>query len=219
MNKPIRLKICGMREHANIHEVSRFAPDYMGFIFYPHSRRYVGDRFHVPATLPASIQRVGVFVNAEWEEVRRMADLHRLDYVQLHGHETVAYCQSLRETGIQIIKVFGVGDGFSLSQTEEYQPHVKYFLFDTKVDGYGGSGTTFDWSVLSGYKGPVPYFLSGGIDASNIHQIPPESVRYLHGVDVNSTLEISPAVKDPGRVFAFQHELNLVNQQFQSYRA
>lgn len=188
-------KICGMREPENIRAVAATAPDWLGFIFYAASPRFVGDPFEIP-NLPQSIKRVGVFVNETLDKVIRTVQHHHLDLVQLHGDEPESYCAALKAQGFQLIKVFRVDAHFDFSVTEAFLPVADYFLFDTKGLYYGGNAQPFDWTVLEKYKGPVPFLLSGGLSPANISGVKNIIHDRLIGVDVNSGVEATPGVKD-----------------------
>lgn len=194
--RSIKLKICGMRESANIRSVASTRPDFMGFIFYKKSPRYVGENFSMPDDLDDSIQRVGVFVNGELDSVIDLVAKHHLDFVQLHGDESPAYCKELKEKGIGVIKVFSVGDSFDFATTDQYKSEVDYFLFDTKGKARGGNGVTFNWSLLENYKGTIPFFLSGGIDPENVNEVISLSHEQLFAIDVNSGIESAPGIKE-----------------------
>ncbi len=196
----VKLKICGMRDESNIQEVGKLLPDYMGFIFYPPSPRYVGEDFQLPVDLNPSINRVGVFVN---EQVDRMIELcakHNLSYVQLHGDEPMAVCKQLKEEGLKVIKVFRIGSGFDFSVTRPYKEVVDYFLFDAKGKHYGGNAQVFDWSILEGYDQEIPFFLSGGLTVENIQYVQRLKQMNLHALDLNSGVEDSPGVKNVLRI-------------------
>lgn len=196
MNTGMKLKVCGMKDRENILEVAALGMDYMGFIFYAKSPRYVGAQFELPAGFPVEIKKVGVFVN---EVVGRMLDLGKkvkLDYFQLHGHEPVEVCKRLREEGYGIIKVFSVDDDFDFSITEPYTAVADYFLFDTKGKYYGGNAQVFNWELLRKYGQQVPFFLSGGLNADNLAGLNVLGGMNIHALDVNSGVELSPGVKD-----------------------
>ncbi len=192
----IKLKICGMRKQENILDVAGLNPDYMGFIFYEGSKRFVGNNFSLPILFPSSVQRIGVFVNATTQEILRLADKHTLDFVQLHGTEPVEQCTELREKGLNIIKAFGIGDGFDFEIVSPYKKIVDYFLFDTKGKNFGGNGAVFDWATLRKYDQSVPFFLSGGISPLNIKGVSALEGMNLHAVDVNSGVESEAGIKD-----------------------
>jgi phosphoribosylanthranilate isomerase len=191
----VKLKVCGMRDGMNVLEVSLLRPDYMGFIFYDKSPRYVGENFSLPEFFPSSIKRVGVFVNETVENMTRIAKQLQLDYVQLHGHESVEVCQEMKSKGIGVIKVFSVDEEFDFNVTKPYQPVSDYFLFDTKGKYYGGNAQLFDWSVLKKYDQQVPFFLSGGITPDNIGTVTALNGMNIHALDVNSGVEAAPAMK------------------------
>ena len=196
----IKLKVCGMRDADNVMQLAALKPDYMGLIFYPKSPRYVGEDFTLPTDFPSSIRKVGVFVNeATSVIIKIVADLD-LQAVQLHGNETVTQCRELRKLGIEVIKVFSIGEDFDFGVTETYEEVVDYFLFDTKGKYYGGNAKTFDWSILKKYHGRVPYFLSGGISPDNVKEIESLVDSNLYAIDVNSGVELSPGLKDISKV-------------------
>lgn len=196
----ISIKVCGMRNHDNIAQVAALSPDYLGFIFYPHSPRFAGWDFKVPQELSPTIKRVGVFVNETSEEILRRADFAGFDYVQLHGRESVAQCVELKEAGLKVIKVFSVGEDFDFEVTKDYKPVVNFFLFDTKGKYYGGNAKTFDWNILSRYDQDVPFFLSGGLSPENIEAVDQLMEMNLHALDLNSGVEVSPGLKDAGKI-------------------
>ncbi len=203
----IKVKVCGMRDDKNVLEVGSLAPDYMGFIFYKDSPRYVGADFQIPSDLPISVKRVGVFVNESVEEVIRIVKKHRLDFVQLHGEESVEICQKLKDAGVSIIKVFRVDEEFDFSKTSTYSEIADYFLFDTKGKNYGGNAKKFNWQLLSSYNNQTPFFLSGGIDTESVSSILMLKDLNLHAIDVNSGVESAPGLKDVSKVSAIINSL------------
>lgn len=191
----VKLKVCGMRDAENLLSVAALRPDYMGFIFYQKSPRFVGEDFQVPKSFPADIKKVGVFVNETPEKMLAIARMLQLDYLQLHGNESVEVCATIRQAGIDVIKVFSVGDDFDFAVTKPYQSSVDFFLFDTKGKYYGGNAQVFDWTVLNRYDQQIPFFLSGGITPDNVINIASLRNMNLHALDVNSGVEIQPALK------------------------
>ena len=194
----MRIKICGMREAGNLLAIADLNPDFLGFIFYEKSDRCVRDVLDsdMMRSLPASICKVGIFVNADLEEVQSCAARYHLDYVQLHGHESPEYCQQAKALGLKLIKAFAVDAAFDFDQLPAYAPACDFFLFDTKGELPGGNGTTFDWSVLSRYQGSTHFFLSGGLGLVNVDQLCQFHHPLLCGLDFNSRLETAPGVKD-----------------------
>ena len=195
-----------MRDPENILEVSGLHPDYMGFIFYPGSKRAVGKDFKIVADFPG-IKRVGVFVMESTATMLEQTRKHNLDFVQLHGDETPAQCQELGSGEVKVIKTFSVGPGFDFAIVEPYKEYVSFFLFDTKGEGYGGTGKQFDWNLLKEYDQQVPFFLSGGISPENIHEVAKLKGMNIHAVDVNSGVESAPGLKDVHQIEKLQRIL------------
>jgi phosphoribosylanthranilate isomerase len=196
-----------MRDENNIRDVSRLHPDYMGFIFYEKSPRYVGTGFVIPEDFPSTTKRVGVFVNATNDQILRQASKHHLDLIQLHGAEDVAQCEELKGHGLGVIKVFPVDDNMDFTETEKYNHAVDYFLFDTRGIYYGGNAKTFDWTVLERYDQTVPFFLSGGINPENVEGVKKVSGLNLQAIDINSGVEVRPAFKDVRKIEAVKDVL------------
>jgi len=196
----LKLKVCGMRDPENILEVAALAPDYMGFIFYPPSPRYVGDDFTLPAGIPSSVRRVGVFVNAGLEEIQRNVQRASLTTVQLHGDESPELCKALRASGVEVIKVFRVDEDTDFKRVVAWHGAVDFFLFDTKGQYYGGNARTFRWAVIDRYDQQTPFFLSGGITPDHIESIKELDNYNLVAIDINSGVEIRPAEKDVEKI-------------------
>jgi phosphoribosylanthranilate isomerase len=194
----VRIKICGMKYPDNIVEVGSLLPDYMGFIFWEKSTRFFDGK--IPE-LPASIKKVGVFVNESIEVILAKAQTYDLQAIQLHGHESVAFCSDLKNkitNAIEIIKVFSVADDFDFEQLKPFESVCDYFLFDTKGKLPGGNGTTFDWKVLERYPSTKPFFLSGGIGNGELAAIKEIIKTHLpiYAIDVNSKFELEPGLKN-----------------------
>ena len=196
MKDKVHLKICGMRDAENILQVAELTPNYMGFIFYSKSNRFVGTEFRIPVQLSRGIKRVGVFVNETTDKILTLAKTHSLDFIQLHGSEPVSQCAELKQNNLGVIKVFSVDAQFDFLEIVPYKKVVNYFLFDTKSDRYGGTGKTFDWNLLNQYDQEIPFFLSGGLSVENSQGIKILHGMNLHALDVNSGVEISPGQKD-----------------------
>jgi len=209
-----------MRDAENIREVealgkefsilsSQFSIYMMGFIFWPKSSRYVAER---PAYLPTRCKRVGVFVDADVQEVWQKVEDYGLDFIQLHGHETPEYIRALQMTFSEgdgstmaptVIKAFNIATAADFAQTEAYEGLVGYFLFDTKGKSVGGNGEKFDWSVLADYVGETPFLLSGGIGPDDAARIKAFHHPRCIGIDLNSRFECSPGVKDIQKLSTF----------------
>lgn len=180
-----------MKFPKNISDVGALQPDFMGFIFYPKSKRFVGENFPLKslAKLPEKVQKVAVFVNESPETVVEVAKQYAFDFVQLHGTESVETCAVIKEKGIKIIKAFSVDNFFNFEDTTAFESVCDYFLFDTKTDTYGGSGRAFDWQILEQYTLSKPFFLSGGLSFESLGAIQKLNFPMLQGLDFNSKLE------------------------------
>lgn len=193
-----------MREPGNVRDVSGLKPDYMGFIFYPGSKRYAGRLS--PRDLinfPVFIQKVAVFVNASREEIISTCQAYSIRVLQLHGNESPGFCRSLREEGFHIIKAFRVGEGLDIMAMEGYAEVCDFLLLDTSGEGYGGTGLKFDWKRLQDYSLDLPFFLSGGIAPEDAEKIKDSMVPQLYGLDLNSRFEIKPGLKNKGELENF----------------
>ncbi len=191
-----------MRESENIEQLLALRPDYMGFIFYGKSPRNAEGTLNeeLLKNFPPNTKKVGVFVNADLETLKQTVSTFSLDYVQLHGDESVEYVAELFAVGIKVIKVFSVGDEFDFEGLDIYNPFVDFFLFDTKGRARGGNGEAFDWEILKGYNQKVPFFLSGGIDLDNVDALEALGEMNIHAIDVNSKFELAPGLKDIERI-------------------
>ena len=200
-----KIKVCGMRDADNIKQLVKLKPDYIGFIFYPESKRYIGDNFNMKVLekIPPKIKRVGVFVNDLIENVINMADTFGLDYVQLHGDEAPEYCCELQEMNVSVIKAFGMSEDFDFEKVMDYDTCCDYFLFDTMSIQHGGTGMKFNWNLIYNYDFPKPFFLSGGIGLEDIPEIHKIDQTYLYAIDINSKFEIEPGIKDINAISKF----------------
>jgi len=202
----MKLKVCGMKHSQNITEIESLFPDLMGFIFYEKSKRF----FNLPEiNLNNKVKRVGVFVNENVHEIKNKIKKYKLEYVQLHGEENVNFCHSLQPFA-KIIKVFKIDYTFNFKKTEEFEEVCDYFLFDTKSQLHGGSGKKFDWDLLKNYNCKKDFFLSGGIDISDIEEIKKIVNSYpIAGIDVNSKFELDNLEKDKEKINLLIKKLRL----------
>jgi len=192
-----------MRDPKNIRDIALLKPDYMGFIFYSSSPRYVGVDFEIESDLSSEIKRVGVFVNETRDSILKTVKKYKLDFIQLHGSETSEFCKEIKDTGLSVIKTFGVDRTFDFNNLKPYKKNCDYFLFDAKTLIHGGSGKKFDWNILSMYDQEKPVFLSGGITSGDTELIHALQKMNIHAIDINSKFEITPAIKDVDRVRNF----------------
>lgn len=192
------IKICGMRDSKNIQQVEELRPDWMGFIFWPKSSRYISEH---PEYMPIYAKRVGVFVDEDIETVRQTAADYALDIIQLHGQESPEYAAQLREW--EVVKAISVSSRDDIMNYKAYEGLVDYFLFDTKCKTVGGSGEHFDWTVLVDYAGETPFLLSGGIGPDDAERIKAFHHPRCAGIDLNSRFETAPGLKDVDKLKTF----------------
>ena len=229
MNRDLIIKVCGIRDANNINDVSNLSINWMGFIFYPKSPRYVRQISSNAGIIPdysslemknadendaERIQRVGVFVDDMPQNIVTRVFNYHLDIVQLHGSESPVMIDNLRRTidpdirkGIKIMKAISVKSEEDIQRCKEYYGHVDYFLFDTKTPMKGGSGEQFDWSVLQSYEGTTPFLLSGGIGPEDASRVRAFSHSRCIGIDINSRFEEEPAFKNVNMLRKFISEV------------
>lgn len=195
----MKLKICGLKHAENIQAIAALQPDFMGFIFYDKSPRNVIGTLdkNVLKALPKSSRKIGVFVNADFDEITKQVADYELDGVQLHGNESPQFCSQLQAENLFVFKAFSVDDSFDFAVTIPYKKYVDYFVFDTKAPGgHGGHGVAFDWKILDKYDNEIPFLLAGGVSLENVEEVKKLTHLNLFGIDVNSKFEIEPGVKD-----------------------
>lgn len=187
-----------MRNQSNIEDLVKLKPNYIGFIFYAKSKRFIGQQIpdEIQALVPVYIQKVGVFVDEPFDNLLEKFRSNKLDMIQLHGSELPGYCERLKKLDIPVIKVFSVGADFDFTTVQPYNQFCDYYLFDTAGDLHGGNGVKFDWKKLDQYKESKPFFLSGGIQPIDADEIKNITHNELYAIDINSGFEIEPGVKD-----------------------
>ncbi len=188
-----------MRDSENIRAIEQTKADLMGFIFLPKSPRFVAS---LPEYMPKKQKRVGVFVNASLEQILAKAQKFSLEYIQLHGDEPPAFCSELKNRGLKVIRAQRIANTDDIIRAESYNM-ADLMIFDTKTELYGGSGKKFNWQLLENYKGCVPFLLSGGIRSDTFEEIKAFFHPQFAGIDLNSGFEISPALKDVGKLNNF----------------
>ncbi|ADL06147.1 phosphoribosylanthranilate isomerase [Lacrimispora saccharolytica] len=169
--KGTRIKLCGLIRREDILAVNRWKPDYAGFVFAPGKRCLTGQEAReLKKLLLPEIPAVGVFVNSPIEEILALSENKTIDLIQLHGDEDRKYILELKNRlarNVPVIKAIRVRQVQDMREAEDLP--ADFLLFDTYTKGlYGGSGKTFDWSMIPDIK--KPFFLAGGIGASNIKQ-------------------------------------------------
>ena len=206
----MKIKVCGITSIEEALALSKAGVNYIGFIFYPASKRYVLDMLtleQIKKLLIPGVVKVGVFVNEPLDQVIVTATAAGLDMVQLHGDETPNYCKEMANH-FPVIKAFRISSSDEVAyKISEYMEEVDYLLFDTASSVYGGSGISFDWSKLANATHQKPYFLSGGIgpdDASKITSfVNSNTAGNCIAVDLNSKFETAPGQKNIALVNSF----------------
>ena len=224
----MKIKVCGMTDITQLHQLGEMGVDFAGFIFYPKSPRYVfrhGLTGSEVKKAKLKVYKVGVFVDASYEEIMKQVNEFGLDMVQLHGRETPFECSKIADY-IHVIKAFRFMENDHVEwMIKDYYADADMFLFDTGVPApkedrdnpalYGGTGRKFNWNRLKGLQIGKPFFLSGGIepgDAGLVKTFMKDPVsKDLFVVDVNSRFESSPGIKDMKLVSKFMQELKEEN--------
>jgi phosphoribosylanthranilate isomerase len=205
----MRVKVCGMTQLDQVRRLDELGLDFAGFIFYPKSPRFVGKHINGAQLKKAKLHlgKVGVFVNASYEEVMRHVDEYGLDMVQLHGDETPRLCEQMANY-VNVIKVFRLGENDPIDWvTRPFQESCDMFLFDTLGVGYGGTGKKFNWEVLKQATIDKLFFLSGGIEPEDLDKLKTFAqatvAAKLFSIDINSRFELSSGVKDLEKIEHF----------------
>jgi phosphoribosylanthranilate isomerase len=208
----MRVKVCGITQQEQLEMLPDVGATFAGLIFYPKSPRYVLRNMTTSQLKKENnINKVGVFVNASAEEVLHMVDECRLHMVQLHGDETPRFCEKIADY-ISVVKAFRISESDNIGwRIQEYMDVCDMFMFDTEGVGYGGTGKKFNWEKLNNVTVGKPYFLSGGIEPTDVSklkefEIKPEA-KALFAIDINSRFEIMPGVKDMDLIKNFIQQL------------
>lgn len=201
-----QLKVCGLTQLSQICELVALKIDFLGFIFYEKSPRFVLNHLTLDDISKINHSgKVGVFVNEIIEKIVEISEKSDLNSIQLHGDENEDFILKLRQSlneKIQIIKVIRIGN----QTIEELQNNINrqptannYLLFDTDSKAFGGTGNTFDWQILNQLKINKPYFLSGGISLENVGESN-KLIQQPFALDVNSKFETEPGIKDVEKI-------------------
>ena len=203
----IKAKICGLKTVEAVEAAVKNKADYIGFVFFGKSPRNLSLEkvAEISKIIPAGIKKVGVFVDADDEKIKSAIDAANLDYIQCHGKEDIERIKDLREKfSIKVIKAISVNCKDDIQKANNYAKHADIILFDTKVSNSilpGGNGLSFDWNLLKDFEPNFPWILSGGLNLNNIEEA--ISISGAKAVDLSSSLEQSPGVKDPNLIAKF----------------
>lgn len=209
MESQLQIKVCGLTRLNQIKELIELKVDFLGFIFYKKSPRYVLNHLSLEQILEINHQgKVGVFVNEDLEKIIEISEQAKLNFIQLHGDETEDFISELRQKlnpKIGIIKVIRIGNQTSEELQKIINPQpttINYLLFDTDSKAFGGTGKTFDWNILNEIKISKPYFLSGGISLENVEDLKNINQKPI-ALDINSKFEIEAGNKDLEKIKEF----------------
>jgi len=196
----VKVKVCGITNVEDALKAVYYGAWAVGFIFTKKSPRYISPSRarKIIEALPPMVTPIGVFVNQSEKAVRDICKFTRIQTVQFHGDEKAVYCKRFGD--MKVIKAFRIGQYFPIDEIKKYK--VDAYLFDTHVEGVeGGTGQVFDWKVLKGHKIERPVILSGGLNIGNVQTAIEEVKPYA--IDVSSSLEKSPGIKDPRLIRIF----------------
>jgi phosphoribosylanthranilate isomerase len=208
----MKLKVCGLTKMDQIQELISMNVDFLGFIFYEKSPRFVLNHLSLQEISAINHQgKVGVFVNETIEKIAEISEKAKLNFIQLHGDEEEEFVKKLRlklSKNIKIIKVIRIGDDFEkfkneISKISNLKSQISNLLFDTDSKAFGGTGKTFDWQILNEIEIPIPYFLSGGISLENLQNLKSLNQKPLV-LDINSKFEIEPGIKNLEKIKTFK---------------
>ena len=195
----MRIKICGLTREEDVDAAVAAGADAIGFVFYPPSPRYVTPprAAELAKRIPPFIDVVGLFVNESPELVRAACEAAPINILQFHGDEDAAYC---RQFARPYLRAARVRPGLDLVEFARSFPDARGLLLDAFVEGYGGGGHVFDWSLIP-HNLPGFLILSGGLTVSNVA----DAIERVHPValDVSSGVETSKGVKDHSKIAAF----------------
>ncbi|HSH12738.1 MAG TPA: phosphoribosylanthranilate isomerase [Desulfurivibrionaceae bacterium] len=207
-----RIKVCGITRSEDARFAVAAGVDALGFIFAEKSQRKVDpdQARQIIRDLPPFVDAVGVFVNADPDLVREIAEYCGLTVVQLHGQESAEYCQAMP---VRVVKAFSIRPETTDREFAPYAGVASGLLFDTWHEKLaGGTGEAFDWSLLARFAIPRPLILAGGLGPDNVAA----AVRQVRpfAVDVNSGVEVSPGVKDQTLISAVVREVRRADLEF-----
>ncbi len=204
----MKIKICGIAKLDDAQLCVEHGVDAIGFIFYPKSKRYITpeDAKKIATSIPVFTHKIGVFVDEDFDEVNRIAKLVGLSGVQLHGNETVDYISKISHP---VIKSFGVDESFDFSLIEAYKDCAIFLdVKDTKQ--FGGTGNSFDWELIpADVRNRI--IIAGGVGINNIEDIYKNINPY--GIDLSSSVEVSPGIKDANKIIEVLNIVNKIKQQ------
>lgn len=199
----MHVKICGITRLEDAELAASLGAWAIGFLLWPESKRHVdpGVAAGIARVMRRKVELVGVFVNQPLDEIAGLVDAIGLTHVQLHGDEGPSFCAAVSQrTGAKVIKAGRIIHAYDLREMDRY--HTDFHLLDTgTADGtYGGTGKTWDWSLVARRRSAIPFLLAGGLNPDNVADAIAQAQPW--GVDVSSGVETSPGIKDHAKVEA-----------------
>ncbi|HEY5405866.1 MAG TPA: phosphoribosylanthranilate isomerase [Ginsengibacter sp.] len=208
----MKLKVCGITQLEQLRQLDEIGVNYAGLIFYDQSARCVINKLTDAdvKSLHLSLNKIGVFVNAEEDFIMSSVENYGLDMIQLHGDETPGFCKIISDQ-ITVTKAFRITTTNEQNidwMVKPYEEYCDYYLFDTnRKNAYGGTGEKFNWNLLYQNKINKPFFLSGGIGLDDIEKLKTFEHPFFYCVDINSRVEIADGIKDMEAVKKMAYEL------------
>ena len=202
-----KVKICGLKDAANLQVAIEGGADYVGLVFYEPSPRFVSTQIaeNLAAQIPDFVKTVGLFVDPADSDLEHILDRVKLDMIQLHGDETLERISAIKKKfDFEIIKAHRIASKKDIEMSQKYEDVADYLMFDARVEGEslpGGTGKSFDWEILAGHDPKIPRFLAGGLTPENVTK----AIRTCRpdAVDVSSGVESARGIKDPEKIRAF----------------
>lgn len=197
-----RIKICGITREQDLDAAVSAGADALGFVFYAPSARNISVEraARLVARVPAFVKTVGLFVNEPSDAVAAVLQDVPLDVLQFHGDENADYCAAFRRPWIKAARVKPGLDLLEYAGVFAGAPGIAGLLLDAHVEGFGGGGQTFDWSLIPPSL-PLPVILSGGLHPGNVAA----AIRRIRpwAVDVSSGVESAKGIKDMRKITEF----------------
>lgn len=202
----MKVKICGLSEPHSLTAAIEGGADFVGFVFVPESPRYVTPEVakYLASYVPASITRVGLFVDPTLDLLQQILQQGFLDMIQLHGSESIDFIKEIKDKyHLPVMKAINIAAKKDLLDVPAYEAVADWILFDAKASGgmTGGTGHNFDWSILKDYPHTKPWMLAGGLNADNVG----EALKILSpdAIDVSSGVESARGVKNSEKIRTF----------------
>tara|TARA_X000001036_G_scaffold433099_1_gene470138 strand:- start:1033 stop:1677 length:645 start_codon:yes stop_codon:yes gene_type:complete len=191
----VKVKLCGLKDKESL--IAAEEANFIGFVFYQKSPRFINalEARDLKNFIKPHQKVVGLFVNADMNVISHLIDFCDLDFIQLHGNESIEYIKELKKFNKPIIKAISVKDHNDIIESKKFESYCDMILFDTKSEqtAYGGTGISFDWNLLKGYYSANDWMLAGGINKNNVCEA--LNITNAPIVDISSGVEKSKGIK------------------------